>query len=66
MLERRCIVGKKMTGIDPDFSGADRDAMGLSPAEKNWLDRHPPIKSKNDEERGKMAARMHKLRGNPS
>jgi len=65
MLERRCIVGKKMTGIDPDGTEAER-----KDAEKTWLDRHPPIKPKTGEEREKLAARMRRLkavqRGNPS
>jgi len=65
MLERRCIVGKKMTGIDPDGSEEERKE-----AEKTWLDRHPPIMPKTGEEREKLAARMRRLkavrRGNPS
>jgi len=65
MLERRCIIGKKITGIDPDGTDADLEA-----AEKNWLDKHPPIKPKSTEERKKLAARMRTqvrlLRGVPS
>jgi hypothetical protein len=61
MLERRCIIGKKMAGIDPDVTDAEWEN-----AEKAWLDKHPPIKPKTDEERGKLAARMRLLRANPS
>ena len=61
MLERRCIIGKKITGIDPDGDEAERED-----AEKNWLEKHPPIKPKSDEEREKLAARMRILRGIPS
>jgi hypothetical protein len=57
MLERHCIVGKKMAGIDPDASDADRKI-----AEENWLCRHPPVKSKTCGEREKLAARMRILR----
>ena len=61
MLERRCVIGKKMAGICPDGTDADRKA-----AEKNWLDRHPPIRPKSGGERENLAARMRKLRGIPS
>jgi hypothetical protein len=57
MLERRCIVGKKITGIDPDGTEADRED-----AEKTWLDKHPPIKPKSNEEREKLVARMRTCR----
>jgi hypothetical protein len=34
MLERRCVIGKKISGIDPDGTEADREE-----AEKNWLEK---------------------------
>ena len=61
MLERRCVIGKKISGIDPDMTEAERKE-----AENNWLEKHPPIKPKSGEEREKMAARMRFLRGNLS
>jgi hypothetical protein len=60
MLERRCIVGKRIMGIDPDGTEAEREV-----AEKNWLDKHPPIKPKSIEEREKLAARMRRNRRIP-
>jgi hypothetical protein len=53
MLERRCIIRKKITGIDPDGTKVDQIN-----AEKSWLDKHPAIKPKSGEEREKLAARM--------
>jgi len=35
-------------------------------AERNWLDKHPPIKPKSNEEREKLALRMCELRRVPS
>ena len=61
MLERRCVIGKKITGIDPDGTEAERED-----AERNWLEKHPPVKQKSGEEREKLAARMRFLRSNPS
>jgi hypothetical protein len=61
MLERRCVIGKKMTGIDPDGTDAERKN-----AEKIWLDKHPPVKPKTGAEREKLAARMRLARGNPT
>ena len=61
MLERRCIIGKKITGIDPDGTDAEREE-----AERNWLEKHPLVKPKSNEEREKLAARMRKLKGIPS
>jgi hypothetical protein len=61
MLERRCIIGKSITGIDPDGTNTERED-----AEKAWLDKHPPIKLKTEEERVKLAARARLLKGNPS
>jgi hypothetical protein len=61
MLERRCVIGKKITGIDPDGAETDREE-----AEKDWLEKHPPVKPKSGEEREKLAARMRKLNGIPS
>jgi hypothetical protein len=60
MLERRCVIGKKITGIDPDGTEADRED-----AEKSWLDKHPPIKPKSNEEREKLAERMRTYRAKP-
>jgi hypothetical protein len=60
MLERRCVIGKKISGIDPGGTEADREN-----AEKKWLDRHPRIKPKSDEERVKLAARMRTCRAKP-
>jgi hypothetical protein len=60
MLERRYVIGKKITGIDPDGTEEEREE-----AEKNWLDRHPPIKPKSNEEREKLAARMRTCRAKP-
>jgi hypothetical protein len=61
MLERRCVIGKKMTGIDPVGTGAERKN-----SEKIWLDKHPPVKPKTGAERERLSARMRLLRGNPS
>jgi len=58
MLERHCVIGKKMTGID-----ADTD---MKIAEENWLEKHPPVKQKTDEERERLAARMRFVKCNPS
>jgi hypothetical protein len=60
MLERNCVIGKKISGIDPDGTDAEREN-----AEKDWLDKHPPIKPKTNGEREKMAARMRALKANP-
>ena len=60
MLERRCVVGKKITGIDPDGTDVDREG-----AERNWLEKHPLVKPKSDEEREKLAARMRAYRAKP-
>jgi hypothetical protein len=60
MLERRCIIGKRIAGIDPDGNEADREI-----AEKNWLDKHPPIRPKSNEEREKLAVRMRTYRAKP-
>jgi hypothetical protein len=46
MLKRRCVIGKKISGIDPDETESERED-----AEKKWLEKHPPIKPKSDEER---------------
>ena len=56
----RCVIGKKIAGIDPDGTEAERED-----AERNWLEKHPPVQ-KSGEEREKLAARMRFLRGNPS
>ena len=61
MLERRCVIGKKISGIDPDGTETEREV-----AERNWLEKHPPVKPKSGEEREKLAARMRRLRGVPS
>jgi len=61
MLERRCVIGKKISGIDPDMTEAERKE-----AENNWLEKHPLIKPKSGEEREKMATRMCIIRGNLS
>jgi len=69
MLEHRCVIGKKICGIDPDGTESEREY-----AERNWLEKHPLIKPKSSEEREKLAARMRAyrvmpeglLRGNPS
>jgi hypothetical protein len=53
MLERRCIIGKKISGIDPDGTETER-----ADAEKIWLDTHPPIKPKSNEELERLAVRM--------
>jgi hypothetical protein len=57
MLERRCVIGKKMAGIDPDATDTDRKI-----AEESWLCRHPPVKPKTCGEREKRAARVRFLR----
>jgi hypothetical protein len=57
MLERRCVIGKKMAGIDPDATDAERKI-----AEQNWLCRHPPVKPKTCGERKQLAVRMRFLR----
>jgi hypothetical protein len=57
MLERRCVIGKKITGIDPDATDEERKS-----AEEDWLCRHPPVKAKTGGEREKLAARMRILR----
>jgi hypothetical protein len=61
MLERRCVIGKKITGINPDGTDTERND-----AEKEWLEKHPPIKPKTKETREKLAARMRMINGNPS
>jgi hypothetical protein len=61
MLERRCVIGKKISGIDPGGTEAEREE-----AEKNWLEKHPPVKPKSGKDREKLAARMRKLNGIPS
>ena len=60
MLERRCVIGKKICGIDPDGTDAEREET-----ERNWLDKHPPVKPKSGEEREKLAARMRTCRAKP-
>jgi hypothetical protein len=60
MLERRCVIGKKISGIDPDGTDTEREG-----AERNWLKKHPPIKPKSGEEREKLAARMRTFRAKP-
>jgi len=57
MLERRCVIGKKICGIDPDATGSE-----LEDAERYWLEKHPPVKPKSNEEREKLAARMRTCR----
>jgi hypothetical protein len=57
MLERRCVIGKKITGTDHDATDAERKI-----AEENWLFRHPPFKAKTGGEREKLVARMRILR----
>jgi hypothetical protein len=57
MLEQHCVIGKKITGIDPDATDAKRKI-----AEENWLCRHPPVKPKTSKEKEKLAARMRFLR----
>jgi hypothetical protein len=57
MLERRCVIGKKIAGIAPDTTDAERKI-----AEEDWLCRHPPVKPKTSEEREKLATRMCILR----
>ena len=50
---------------DPDETEVERED-----AEKIWLDKHPPIKSKSNKEREKLAARIRTqarlINGNPS
>ena len=60
MLEHRCIVGKKIAGISPDGTEAERNE-----AVESWFEKHPLIKPKSNEEREKLAAHMRLLRGNP-
>jgi hypothetical protein len=57
ILERRCVIGKKMAGIDPDATDTDRKI-----AEESWLIRHQPVKTKTSGEKEKLAARMRFLR----
>jgi hypothetical protein len=57
MLERRCVIGKKIAGINPDATDTDRII-----AEEDWLCKHPPVKAKNSGEREKLVARMRILR----
>ncbi|WP_461257363.1 hypothetical protein [Treponema sp. R80B11-R83G3] len=57
MLERRCVIGKKMSGIDPDATDVERKT-----AEENWLCGHPTIKAITGVEREKLAERMRSLR----
>jgi hypothetical protein len=59
MLEHHCVIGKSITGIDPDGTDSERKA-----AEKNWLGKHPVIEPISDEEREKRAARMKQIRVN--
>jgi hypothetical protein len=58
--ERGYVNGKKISGIDPGGTEAEREA-----AEKNWLGKHPQIKPKSNNEREKMAARMRTCRAKP-
>jgi len=60
MLERRCVIGKKISGIDPD-----RTDVNLEEAERNWLEKHPPVKPKSKEEKEKLTARMRAYRAMP-
>ena len=60
MLERRCVIGKKISGIDPDGTETEREV-----AERNWLEKHPPVKPKSKEDREKLAARMRTYRAKP-
>jgi len=61
MLERRCVIGKKISGIDPDMTEAQRKK-----AENNWLEKHQAIKPKSSKEWEKMAVRMRIISGNLS
>jgi hypothetical protein len=57
ILERRCVIGKKITGINPDATDTDRKI-----AEEDWLCRHPSVKPKTSGEREKLVARMRFFR----
>jgi hypothetical protein len=57
MLERHYVIGKKIAGIAPDVTYAERKI-----AEEDWLCRHPPVRPKTSEEREKLATRMRFLR----
>jgi hypothetical protein len=60
MLERNCVIGKKISGIDPDGTETERKN-----SEQAWLEKHPPIKPKTREMREKLAARIRFQKGNP-
>jgi hypothetical protein len=57
MLERHCVIGKKITGINPDATDIERKS-----AEEDWICRHPPVKAKTGGERERLAVRMRILR----
>ena len=57
MLQRDCVIGKAIKGIDPDGTEKEREN-----AEKEWLKRHPAIKPVSEEIRAERAARMRKLK----
>jgi hypothetical protein len=58
MLERRCMIKKGMTGIDPDCTDIEWEA-----AEKIWLEKHSEKKPIPDEEREKRTARFGFAKG---
>jgi hypothetical protein len=53
MLERRCMIKKGLTGIDPDCTDLEWEV-----AEKRWLEKHPEMKPIPDEDREKRAVRF--------
>lgn len=56
MLQHDCVVGRAMTGIDPDTEYKD-----MKKAEDEWLARHPVKHTLTDEEREARSRRLPKL-----
>lgn len=50
MLERNCIIGSGMKGLDPDKEE--------EPQLKTWMKKHPPKRQLSDEERKRIKERL--------
>lgn len=55
MLQRECVMGRAMTGIDPD-----NEYETLKQEENEWLARHPTKRILTDEERKVRSSRLPK------
>lgn len=58
MLEQHCYTSNKIKGITPEAAGEEKKE-----AEKDWLNRHKPIKKRTDDDRERLAAQMRFIRG---